>query len=1051
MCFKLLAQTDKNCRTTPFLWTIFGYYKNLLTQKMQVDILNKKTISKEKAMNKKFNYEDFTILKKGTTASHTTMIPYKTKEQAESGMRENSQYFRLLSGDWAFKLYPRDVMADNFEDEAFDDSVWDNIPVPGCWQCYGWGQKNYTNFNFPFPVNPPYIPKENPVGCYRKSFSVPDDWNGKEIHLIFDGVCSLYRVLINGQEIGFNQVSHLPGEFDITPYLKKGENLLSVMVYQWSWASYLESQDMCRYNGIFRDVYLIAKEKGGIEDISVKSTLGDNYTNGIFETEITGNYEKVKVILTDGNKIIYSEEKELAGKVVFSCSLEEVKAWSAENPYLYKVYVSLVKNGEETERYCINTGFVKIEIKDCKLLVNGNSVKLKGVNRHDTHPDYGYTVSYEDMLKDVLLMKQHNINTVRTSHYPNDPRWLDLCDEYGLYVIDEADLETHGMESVNLKTYLGENEEWQAAYVDRMERMVMRDRNHPSIIMWSLGNEASSGKNHRAMADLARKLDDRRPIHYEHAGDADYVDIHSMMYATYDQCEIEAKRNDSDKPFFLCEYSHAMGNGPGGVKDYWDIFESSDRMIGGCIWEWADHGMRDNPDDVHFKYGGDYGDWPNDGNFCCDGLCFPDRTPHSGLVHYKEIISPVSVEMEDLEKGKIKVKNKYAYIDLSHLLLEWSILADGEAVQSGTFDGLCAAAGKSQSIALPLEYENDGREYILDLRFVLKDKALWAKSGFEVSHRQIILCEASPKSEVSADGEVKLSETESAFIISGVDFKYEVDKLSGTISKINYFGKELIEKGAVLNAYWATTDNDCDFGNGFESKWKAAALNHLQQYSREVKLLGADRGKVCIESHAWLAAPHFMPMYDITYTYTFTAGGSVRIRTKAKATPYKKDAAIENLPKIGLQMMLVSGMKNVEWYGRGPIDNYSDKLLGSWVGKHSMTVDDLFENHIRPQENGNRSEVRYLCITDDNGLGMRIEGDKLLNFSARHYTDKNLDEAQHTWELDKIEETVLCIDHKVAGIGSGSCGPSTREKYWVRHEDVDFTVVFAPYKANKNY
>lgn len=1000
---------------------------------------------------KQFDCEDISKLHMGTVSAHAALIPYDTHSKAAEAQRESSGFFRLLSGKWNFRMYPADITAENFEEEDFDASEWDSIDVPGCWQSSGYGKKNYVNFNYPFPVNPPYIPRENPVGCYRRKFFVPREWEEKEIHITFDGVCSLYRVWINGTEAGFSQGSHLPGEFDITRYLHEGENTVAVLVYQWSWASYLESQDMWRFNGIFRDVYLTAREPNGIDDISVNAELDENYRDGLLNVCVSGADCCVEVSLEDEcGAVIYSCEKELKGKTDFSCTVKMPKQWSAEQPNLYKLFAAVKRDGKAVEYYKINTGFTKTEIRGGRLLINGKPVKLKGVNRHDSHPDHGYTVSYDDMRRDIILMKQHNINTVRTSHYPNDPRWPDLCDVYGMYLIDEADLETHGLGAVGMDTLLTEDERWQPAYIDRIQRMVMRDRNHPSVIIWSLGNEASFGKNHIAMSQWVKKTDNRRPVHYEGAGESEWVDIHSRMYATYDECEAEGKRKDTQKPFFLCEYAHAMGNGPGGAADYRDIFEKYDRIIGGCIWEWADHGTRDKPSDAGFKYGGDYGDWPNDGNFCCDGLCTPDRIPHSGLKHYKEIIAPVDVCAEDIEKGVIRIINKYAHSDLSGLKLIWSVLVNGTAAQCGEAAELSAQAGQCETLTLPYSVYGYEAECILDLRFVLKHDLLWADKGFEIAHKQIILKEYIPEIHSgNGDGLCFEEKGSLSYIISGRNFVYEFDRLSGTLSRMNYCGRELITKGPALNIYWATTDNDYDFGNGFESVWKKAALDRLKHYVRDVRVLRAGSGSVEIESTEWLAAPHFMPVYYITYTYCIYPDGTVIVKTKAKAGEYKKGEHLPNIPKIGLQMRLKGGMESAGWYGRGPIDNYSDKLYGSWVGIHEMCVDDLSESHIRPQENGNRSEVRWVSFSDGCGAGLFIRSDGLFNFSARHYTDENLDEAKHVWDLNRTDDITLNVDYKVSGLGSGSCGPLTLEKYRVHHEDAEFTAVLVPYDKKR--
>jgi beta-galactosidase/beta-glucuronidase len=1003
------------------------------------------------------DWQNMNVINKNTSSSHCTFFQYANTKQALLGNRGQSPFFKLLSGEWKFSYYESEALSPKgFEQPQFNTNEWNNITVPSCWQLLGYGVKNYLNAKYTFPVNPPFVPYENPIGCYRTNFTIPQDWDDKEINIVFDGVCNSFHLWVNGEAVGYSQGSHLPSEFDITPYIKKGINTLAVKVYQWSYSSYLECQDMWRFNGIFRDVYLVACSEVSLQDVHINTTFDNDYNNATLNIKTKFKNPKddyfVCVSLIDNNEnIVYTEQKKVMAEQTFSNEILSPLKWSAEEPNLYSLLIELKKD-EVLEATKISVGFRQIEIKNSMLLVNGYQVKLKGVNRHDTDPDLGYAVSLDAMIKDITLMKQHNINTVRTSHYPNDPRWLDLCDTYGLYVIDEADLETHGMDFAGNLNYISDNPAWESIYIDRAERMVERDKNHPSIIMWSLGNESGSGCNHRAMANWIKSKNDTRPLHYEGAQDEDYVDINSRMYADVAYCKEIGERENDSRPFFQCEYSHAMGNGPGSLQDYQDLFYKYDRLIGGCIWEWADHGVRETDENgvKYFKYGGDFGDWPNDGSFCIDGLCTPDRVPHTGLINFKKVIEPVHVDDVDVANGIVKLTNKYDIINLSHLDCFWSLYRDGDLLESGKIDNLDLSPHKSTNIIVPFNKKAIkviGAEYWLNFSFRLKKDYKWAKSGFEVAYSQLQIPVNKPINKVYTTKiePINISETENKIIICGSEFKAVFCKMQGTIEKLEFKGLEIINQGPKLNVWWAPTDND----GGFERQWRDVGFDHLKHYVSDVKLVEKSSKYATIAVNASLATPSFLPAFSIKYTSTFYGNGDIVIKTNVIFNKTNYNFQLPYLPKIGLQMILNKDFNNMQWYGRGPHESYSDKKESAIVGVYSGSVDEQFENYIRPQENGNKSDVRFVALTNIRGTGLLVSGKELFNTSARHYTDENLTHATHINELKRIEEIVFNIDHKVAGVGSGSCGPQTLEQYRIKPEDTNFTLRLRPFSKDE--
>ncbi|MDB5083191.1 MAG: beta-D-galactosidase subunit alpha, partial [Bacilli bacterium] len=759
--------------------------------------------------NQQNDWETEQILQRNRVTTRSYFIPFVDEAAALTCERGNSSYFQLLNGNWNFHYATAPAYSPTgFFEESFDVSGWDTLPVPSSWQMHGYGKPHYTNTVFPFPVDPPRVPTENPTGAYRRDFYVSDTWAGLRINLRFEGVDSAFHVWVNGHEVGYSQGSRLPSEFDITSFVRSGYNSLSVRVYQWSDGSYIEDQDMWWLSGIFRDVYLIATPTVYLQDFTVQTELDDQYQNAtlklntLLKNSTANGVENLQVAV----RLLDSLQQPMQGlnqsRTVSVRAGEQVdlqlemraagpEKWSAENPYLYHLLLSLQnEKGEVLQVIPCRVGFRQVELKDGNLLVNGVPIMLKGVNRHDHHPDLGKAVPLEWMIEDVRLMKRHNINAVRTSHYPNDPRFYDLCDQYGLYVMDESDLECHGFKQAGNYTQLSDNPEWEAAYVDRIERMVQRDKNHPSVIMWSLGNESAYGCNHEAMAGWAHEFDPTRLVHYCGDSQARVADVYSTMYTTVEKMHELGSRTDLTKPHILCEYGHAMGNGPGGLKEYVETFYTYKRLQGGFIWEWLDHGIRQHTADgqEYFAYGGDFGDQPNDYNFVIDGLVFPDHTPSPGLIEYKKVIEPVKVDEVDLLQRKIQITNRYDFISLDDLKCVWNLMADGQVLQSGELDVRNIIAGSNETITVPFTLPDvlkPATDYWLNIVFNLATDRVWAEAGHEVAWAQFLLPTTAtnlvPQKAVSAMAPLSCKDEGNLLLINGSNFELRFNKVFGLL------------------------------------------------------------------------------------------------------------------------------------------------------------------------------------------------------------------------------------------------------------------------------
>ncbi|MDF1615929.1 glycoside hydrolase family 2 TIM barrel-domain containing protein [Petrocella sp. FN5] len=1018
-------------------------------------------------------WKDLSILGMNTLDPHGSSISFDSLEQALIGDRLKSSRFIMLNGLWKFMYYKHPAyVPDDYYMPEYDDALWDTLPVPSNWQLHGYDRPVYTNVAYPIPVDPPNIPEENPVGCYRKVFLVENAWDDLKTILHFGGVSIAFTVYVNGKEVGYSQGSHMPSEFDITPYVHVGENLLSVEVYKWAATSYLEDQDFWRMSGIFREVYLYATHKKHIKDYWVQSLLDASYKTGVLdlsiETEGVQDLDEmtaaVVVYETSNHCILETSLEVIQGKAKLNHKIKNVKTWNAETPNLYQLVISLINSkGEVVDIRRQTIGFRSIQIQDGQFLINGVPVKLKGVNRHDTHPERGYAVTREDMLEDILLMKQHNINMVRSSHYPNDPYWYELCNQYGMYCMDEADLETHGfvrnegIANNGIGQALGINhlKEWEAAFVDRAKRMVLRDKNQPSILFWSLGNESGYGPNHDAMASYIRSIDTTRPIHYESAGEAGVVDMVSVMYPSVDRVITEGKREDEKRPYFICEFIHAMGNSMGNQQEYFDAIYKYDRLVGGCIWEWADHGItrQDAKKGTWFAYGGDFGDEPNDLKFCIDGMVYPDRRPHTGLLEFKQVISPIKVTEVDGNKGIINIENRYDFIDLSHIKMNWELIEDGAVIMMGSINDLSIRPHMDALIHLPYDLDEigkDGRDYHLNTYFISKEPMMYTLDCHEVYKHQIEIKTSSliatmrqnEKNYFSLQKENKLE-----LLLKGKEFEIVFDKVYGVLSSIKIEGVEALEEGLTENFFRAPTDNDEKGWVGREDcpagLWRKVGLDRLSRNVKSVEIIKSE-SQVQIQVEANFAKTSEYIAFETTVNYVIQGNGRMDVTMAVRP-----QIEIDLLPRIGMMFKMKSGFDQLSWYGRGPHESYCDKKESALVGIYHGRVEEQFEPYIIPQENGNKTETRWHSLVNEDGVGIMITAKEQMDFSVMHYDLKNLTEATHTYELKRIPETLVMIDYGQSGLGNGSCGPDQLEKYKLKPINTVFEFVILPIQKNK--
>ena len=934
-----------------------------------------------------------------------------------------------LAGAWRFRLLPRADVADGFETVDFDDTSWVELPVPSCWPMHGHGRPAYTNDRFPFPVDPPRVPTENPTGDHRREFVLPADWPTGPASLRFEGVDSCFVVWLNGCELGHGKGSRLPTEFEVGDRLRPGRNVLAVRVHQWSSGSYLEDQDMWWLPGIFREVTLIARPVDGVRDLFVRADYDHTTGRGTVRVEASADdaWLTVPELAIDGPAA--------RDHVV------RVEPWSAESPRLYDGVLTA-----PGERVPLRIGFRTVSIVDGLLTVNGRRILLRGVNRHEFHPDLGRVVPIDAMRTDLELMKRHNVNAVRTSHYPPHPAFLDLCDELGLWVVDECDLETHGFGEVHWRANPSDAPQWRDAFLDRMRRMVERDKNHPSIIMWSLGNESHTGRNLAAMAEWARDRDPGRPIHYEGDQSCRYVDVFSRMYASHAEVEaigrlaepphpdaaddpaLDAKRRSM--PFILCEYAHAMGNGPGGLAEYQALFETYPRCQGGFIWEWLDHGIRRRTADgrEYFAYGGDFGEDLHDGNFIIDGLVFPDRVPSPGLTEFGKVIEPVRIE-GDPATDLITISNRHDFIDTSHLAFSWLLHHDGGAIASGRLDVPPIAAGRTAEVPLPQSCRRATPaavgEVWLTVRAVLAADQPWAPAGHEIAWGQVM-----PARAVSAPPGAAVDVARSAGLTTLGPGAFDQDGRLVALGGIPLAGPR-------LDVWRALTDNDLR-GAGFGEDrslgevWREIGLHRMSHRIDDVRVEGTDL-VVCAR-----VAPAATDL-GLATTYRWASDG-VGLRLTVEVVPEGEWPC--PLPRLGVRMAVPAELNRVTWFGLGPGEAYADTRLAARVGTFSRDVDELQTPYVFPQENGNRAEARWVTVLDAAGAGLKVSGRPTIEFSARRWTSEDLDAARHTTDLVPGDRIHVNLDHAQHGIGSAACGPGVLPQYRLDPRPATFGMIF---------
>lgn len=977
-------------------------------------------------------HEDLEDLHIGTLPPRSYYVPFE-KGQNPFEARGNSARFELLNGDWSFKYLPSVIdLEDNFTSSVYENT----IPVPSNWQIHGYDRAQYTNVVYPIPFDPPYVPDDNPVGVYYRSYNyVP---NGLKRIIVFEGVDSCLYLYVNNSLVGYTQVSHATSEFDITPYLVDGENRITCVVLKWCDATYIEDQDKIRLNGIFRDVYVLSRPENRLNDYKVETKINHDDGSAILSVAVKGCPAHLTLKDASGSVICEGEASENAK---FEARVEKPALWSAETPYLYDMII-------ETENEVIGekVGFRDICIKDSVLLVNNVAIKFRGVNRHDSYADTGYYAPVEYMEKDIVMMKQFNVNAVRTSHYPNSPIFYQLCDKYGLYVIDEADYEAHGAveclrgfrdmyKDYNGISMLAIDEKFKTAIVDRGERLVTRDINRPCVIMWSMGNEGGYGQNIVAEAERVRELDSTRVLHYEsiHKLDdtPDVMDVKSMMYP-WGGTFLDLLREDSDKrPFVLCEYCHAMGNGPGDLEDYHENFYMSDKFCGGFIWEWCDHGMiigYTEDGKPKYGYGGDYGERHNDGNFCMDGLIYPDRTPHTGLREAKQVYRPIRVEKTETP-GVFLLRSYLNFADAGEFLNgAYEITESGKTVAAGSFD-FNVAARQTTLIDIPELETIEGSSLYIKFIFTAKYDTDWCEKGFEVCFDQVCVVEESIKSEISKCGTVVeiFYETFKATVTAG-DVTYVFDKRKAEFTDIIKSGKKIIDRPMSFNFYRAPTDNDTPRWD-----WQRA---HLNDYI--VKVYGVDvndnkdYAEIAVsEGFGW--SMH-QPFGRVKVSYKIYPDGTLDISADLETTN-----KVEMLPRFGIRLFVNKAFDTAEYYGYGPYESYSDKHRASWMGLFVEKIANMHEDYIRPQENSSHWGCKYASVTDGDTT-LRFEADGDFSFNASEYTQEELSGKRHNFELNKCESNVICVDAGMAGVGSNSCGPALREKYRIRLPNVSLRI-----------
>nr|WP_255570213.1 glycoside hydrolase family 2 TIM barrel-domain containing protein [Cohnella sp. CFH 77786] len=981
-----------------------------------------------------------------TERNRNYYIPF-SPEQDAFARREQSNRFYLLNGQWNFRYY--DSFGD-LEDHFLEINEYAEIPVPANWQLHGYDVPQYTNIHYPIPYDPPFVPDQNPAGVYNREFTV-DLTDGFERFLNFEGVDSCFYLYINKQFVGYSQVSHMTSEFNITRYLVNGTNSMTVVVLKWCDGTYLEDQDKWRMSGIFRDVYVLSRPRRKIESFQLTSKLYDSYTKAEIRVDVKANSE-VTVKLYDESGGHLGEQRLRDGETVAIFRLENPSLWNAEHPYLYKVTL-------QTDEEIIGdkVGLRDIEVHNGAILLNGVAIKFKGVNRHDSDPVTGAVISREQMLVDLYLMKQHNINSIRTSHYPNSPVFLQLCDELGFYVIDEADLESHGsVEAAHTQDNNGDysgiallvaRDDYEKAIMDRVDLMITRDFNRPCVLLWSLGNEAGYSKIMEKAAKYVKEYDPTRLVHYqsmhelegaEKADDSEAVlDVFSVMYTSTDWMKNDfLKRENEKRPLILCEYSHAMGNGPGDLEDYWQVIYSDDRFSGGFIWEWCDHGIeigKDSHGKAKYAYGGDFNEARHDGNFCIDGLVYPDRTPHTGLKEAKNVYRPIRVKPVSVTQGTFEFINTYDFSDLSDKLDCTVEVTDfGKVILQEKLD-IQVPAKSSRIVTIPGFVGLTGSSVYARFIFTQKHDTPWSGEGYEIGFDQILISQEHKLIEPSEENApIEYSEDKKFIHIIGHKFEYRFNKSIALFDRLFFNGRALIEKPMEYNAYRAPTDNEW-----IKGKWNMFSFGKLTTKVYQISAKKSDT-HVLISSRIALGGHSYHNTFQLQTETVIYNSGEIKMKYTVQVAdkrPY--------LPRFGVRMFMNSQFDQVEYYGYGPYESYIDKHQASYKGVFRQAISEMHEDYIKPQENSSHWGCDYVTINSRDTL-VTFEAEKPFSFNASEYTQEELAAKKHHYELEKSGYSVVCIDYKQSGIGSASCGPFLLDQYQLNEKEFEFEFWIKP-------
>ena len=1006
-------------------------------------------------------WQDESVNEVNRAAMHTHFFAYENAEKAGSDVKENSKNFMSMNGSWKFFWVKNaDQRPTDFWKVGYNDKGWDDMKVPAVWELNGYGDPIYVNVGYPwrnqYTNNPPHVPTEkNHVGSYRREFVIPADWNGKDIVAHFGAVSSNMYLWVNGKFVGYSEDSKLEAEFDLTPYVKPGQkNLIAFQVFRWCDGSYFEDQDFFRYTGVARDCYLYARNKKRIDDIRVVPDLDAEYKSGSLAVNLSlkGNAAVSLELLDAANKTVATAEVKGAGKQSSVIRVDNPNKWTAETPYLYTLRATLKEGGKVTEVVPLKVGFRKIELKNSQLLVNGQPVLFKGADRHEMDPDGGYVVSRERMIQDIQIMKKFNLNAVRTCHYPDDSFWYDLCDKYGIYVVAEANLESHGMGYD--EATLAKVPSFKKTHLERNQRNVQRNYNHPSIIFWSLGNEAGYGSNFEAAYDWVKKEDPSRAVQYERSGYEGKTDIHCPMYLNYKDCIKYCEDDSKTKPLIQCEYAHAMGNSEGGFKEYWDLVRKYPKYQGGFIWDFVDQSCRwtGKNGKMIYAYGGDFNRFDaSDNNFCDNGLISPDRVPNPHMYEVGYFYQNIWTTAADLKAGELNVYNENFFRDLSAYALEWEVMKNGTVVRTGRVENLNVAPQQTAKIKLDLGKTCACAEWLLNVRYVQKQREGLIPAGHIVAKDQLVLnAYKAPAMTLQNVTDMNIQTAlpriddanSQCVMIEGENFNIQFAKADGFMDKYMVDGLDMIKEGAKLtpNFWRAPTDND--FGAGLQQKyavWKNPEFK-LTSLKSEMK-----------DGLAVVSAEYEMPSVSagtkLQLTYEINNRGAVKVNQKLVA---EKGAKVSNIFRFGMQMVMPKSFENISYYGRGPVENYIDRKWATELGVYNQTVTDQFYAYIRPQENGNKTDIRWWKQLNEAGRGLQFVAEAPFSASALHYTIESLDSGwekkqEHSNEVEPANLTNFLIDKVQMGLGCvDSWGAIPREEYMLPYGDYEFTFIMQP-------